>query len=111
MYAVLDGNKVVEISNLTRWVEDFEKDNRRVQYTEWGNVCISTVFLGIDHGFGAAPLWFETMRFEDPERRGHESGQWRCATYNEAILMHAEAVLQTLKEKGDGPLGDEVSSS
>ena len=45
------------------WFEDF--DNRRIARTEFvdSSIVVSTVFLGIDHGFedGSDPALFETL--------------------------------------------------
>jgi hypothetical protein len=52
---------------------------------------ISTVFLGLDHGFGGPPKLFETMIFED-SGSGEEIYMARCFTYEEAEAMHKAAV-------------------
>lgn len=71
---------------LTQWAAAL-KDNS-VEKTELPNGrLVSTVWLGLDHGFGGRPLWFETMVFakrgdgceldcdryetEDEAREGH----------------------------------------
>jgi hypothetical protein len=53
-------------------------------------MIVSTVFIGLDHNFGggAAPMLFETMIFDG----GEDDYQTRCATWDEAEQMHAEAV-------------------
>lgn len=38
-------------------------DYKRVAVSEVGDVLISTVWLGLDHGYGGEPLIFETMQF------------------------------------------------
>lgn len=55
-----------------------------------GVVHISTVFLGIDHGFlpGGPPIVFETMIFEGE----HDQDQWRYVTWDEAVRGHEYAV-------------------
>ena len=82
---LVDGEpKPVSLLEWGRWFNEI--DNRRIAETFVGEVRISTVFLGIDHNFGAgAPLWFETMIFGgkrdefcdryttlDEARRGHD---------------------------------------
>ena len=37
---------------------------RQVGLDSVGDYRVSTVFLGLDHGFGGARLWFETMVFK-----------------------------------------------
>lgn len=67
-------------------------DPWRVGETFVGTVRISTVFLGIDHRhFGDGPLLlFETMIFGGTL----DHFQNRCSTWDEAEVMHAEAVDQ-----------------
>jgi hypothetical protein len=55
--------------------------------TEIGGVSVSTIFLGVDHGF-RTPILFETMIFGGPldcERHSY-------ATYDEAEAGHEAAV-------------------
>lgn len=70
------------------WFEDVSK--RRVDQTIKDGVRISTVFLGIDHGFGfgVAPLLFETMIFGGE----HDMDQWRYASWEAAVEGHEYAV-------------------
>lgn len=49
---------------------------------------ISTVFLGLDHGWGSLPLLFETMVFGGP----CDGDQERCTTWKQAEAQHAEVV-------------------
>jgi len=67
----------------------FEKADRRVRYSEVGDVSVSTVFLGFDHGFdeNGDPVLFETMIFGGPE----DGWQTRSCTIDEARDMHKEA--------------------
>jgi hypothetical protein len=75
--------------SLMEWVALFgDSEGRRVGYDELYGYQVSTVWLGIDHNFGAGPpLIFETMVFgpeggfdvdcrrystEDQARTGHE---------------------------------------
>lgn len=55
---------------------------------------ISTVFLGINHGWEGPPMWFETMVFrlkDESDRKGYaDYGQWRYTTIEEARVGHAE---------------------
>lgn len=57
-------------------------------YTPFG-ARVSTVWLGLDHGFGnAKPLIFETMVFD---RHGHDVYQARYSTEEEARIGHERA--------------------
>jgi hypothetical protein len=60
-----------------------------VEKTDVGDVLVSTVWLGFDHGWGGAPpLIFETMTFPDGELID------RYSTEDEARKGHAAAVAQ-----------------
>jgi len=85
---VLDGrHRPVPAKDIYEWGQQ----DRRVALTKVGSYYeVSTVFLGIDHGFGSTPMWFETMVF-GPE--GAQSDmQWRYTTWEEALLGHEVAV-------------------
>ena len=56
---------------------------------------LSTVFLGVDHGYWGGPLWFESMVFT---RERKEADCERYATMQEALAGHAKM----LKEWSDG---------
>lgn len=78
----------VDLETWARWFEDIE--NRRVGWTEVGDVKVSTVCLGIDHRFGEGPpLLFETMIFGGP----HDQYQERYSTWDEAQQGHLDAVV------------------
>ena len=80
-----------KLITLRRWATLFEDDEyRTVARTRIDLVVVSTIWLGIDHGFyGGPPLIFETMTFgaEDEE-------QYRYATEEEALQHHADLVAQ-----------------
>lgn len=78
-----------------------DPDYRRVALDRVGPYEVSTVWLGLDHGFGlhARPVIFETMVFSadewhDTEREPglHEIDCRRYATEEEARAGHAEMV-------------------
>lgn len=76
-----------------KWFEQFK--NRIVAKTEISsNIRVSTIFLGIDHGFGdeGPPLLFETMVFGGPA----DSTMERYSTWNEAEQGH-EAIVETVR--------------
>ena len=77
-------------ANMEDWAIWFGTTDRHVAETIIGDVRVSTVFLGLDHGFGRnePPILFETMIF------GGEHDQYceRCSTWEEAEAMHAKAV-------------------
>jgi hypothetical protein len=87
-YSLNDKHEVIECSR-TWWsneYEDFEK-NRRVAKTDIKEgVSVSTVFLGMDHGFGQhdKPIVFETLVF------GGKLDEEMCrySTWEEAVKGH-----------------------
>lgn len=85
---ILEGHEAVP-ADLMTWAKWYETADRHVGRHEHGGVCVSTVFLGIDHRLGdeGPPLIFETMIF------GGEHDQWqdRCSTWAEAVEMHKKA--------------------
>lgn len=95
----LQGREVKEwTGSLTDWAKynyGPNNSNRRVGNDEINGLFVSTVFLGLDHGFGGKPQLFETMIFSSDNRRvdgadGYEY-QERCSTYDEAEAMHKRA--------------------
>lgn len=91
MYYILqDGIPIPEpdIRKWGAWMQSAEK-NRRVAWTEFPGVNVSTVFLGLDHAFGGGtPVLFETMIFGGE----HDQYQERYHTLEEAMLGHERAV-------------------
>jgi hypothetical protein len=74
-----------------KWFEDHS--NRRVAEDQIGEARVSTVFLGLDHGFEPVnhcnpPIVFETMIFGGK----HSDYCERCCTWDEAVKMHKAAV-------------------
>ena len=68
-------------------------------FTAGGRVTVSTVFLGVDHGFGApgGPVLFET------EVCGVQNwhSRWRYRTPGEAAAGHAAAVAEAVSRIAD----------
>lgn len=91
-YWVLKGKTPRPVNDLVTWAKWFEVANRRVAVTksDFPPITVSTVFLGIDHGFSekGLPILFETMIFGGP----HDGYQRRCSTWNDAEAMHRAAV-------------------
>jgi hypothetical protein len=99
-HAILIGHEVVQSASLNTWARWFEAASRtlgpdgmptarHVAHTLLPNGRVSTVFLGIDHGFsGDRALWFETMVFI-----GEESVETtRYTTWEQAEAGHAAMV-------------------
>lgn len=93
---ILVGDEIVECDDIYEWGEWFENNDRSIGKDEREGVRISTVFLGIDHGFpwGALPqseykpVLFETMIFGGPL----DQEQWRYNSLESAREGHKTAV-------------------
>ena len=87
---VLDGHEVRPASDILEWGVKFRQDRvvAKTQVSE--TILVSTVFLGIDHGFSVdrPPLLFETMVFGD----GEDDLMGRCSTWEQAEEMHKRVV-------------------
>jgi hypothetical protein len=76
------------VGDLLEWARWMNAADRHVNIDLIGNTRISTVFLGLDHGFGGnVPVLFETMIFGGP----HDGYQERCSTWEEAEIQHNKA--------------------
>lgn len=82
-------DKVPVPATLLEWGRWFEKNERIVSQEELNGVCVSTVFLGVDHSFfrGSLPALFETMIFGGE----HDGYQARSCTWHEAEEEHTKA--------------------
>ena len=98
-YYILDENKMAVPADLMRWAKFIEDpNNKRVALDVFhkqknnsvvlGETRISTLFLGIDQGFGdnTEPILFETMVFAYDDDGDHDME--RCSTWNQAQEMH-----------------------
>jgi FKBP-type peptidyl-prolyl cis-trans isomerase 2 len=92
MYAFLKNKEVVPCSMEEFSRADLSINKRRVAFTKINNIEISTVFLGINHGFGGKDLWFETMIFGGFHDDDGELYQERYETWQEAEEGHLRAV-------------------
>lgn len=91
----------------THWMET-HRGLLHVADTRFGAVRVSTVFLGLDHGFGAfaealgwepgPPILYESMVFGGPL----DGEQWRYATRAEADAGHT-ALCIAVTEAADHP--------
>ena len=109
LHAILnEKHEVIPVRDWREWAEWMEtgfgpgaENNRRVAEIHINGWWVSTVFLGINHGFYGPPQWFETMVFEEypppPEIGGKirallDEMQVRYATWPEAEAGHAAIV-------------------
>lgn len=94
-----NGDPIPESDTLA-WAAWFENNNekRRLARDDVGPLCVSTVFLGIDHAFGGpTPVLFESMVFRDGIEFGDYSARYH--TREEALAGHRSIVLR-LQEGG-----------
>lgn len=87
--------------SMDTWAALLEEPNYKlVKVTEIGDVKVSTVWLGLDHGFGGKrPVIFETMTFPGNDCE-------RYSTLQEAIAGH-ELMVERVKQEmveGEGTL-------
>jgi hypothetical protein len=96
---LLRDREPVPTDDVHLWGRWFEKADRTVLRTELidGSV-ISTVFLGVDHGWGGEPLLFETAVFFAPNTAPTAAAQRLCdiarryTTWSQAECGHVELV-------------------
>ena len=81
------GEQPILCSDYVLWESWFENvDNRQVASKQIGEKMVSTVFLGIDHGYGGPPILWETMVFGS---NNEELEKDRCTgDRNQALAMH-----------------------
>lgn len=94
-YILTEDREPLEVDAAT-WAVWFETANRRVARTELpGGGFISTVFLGLDHGYfkDEPPILFETMSKIGDEWEDYFE---RYATWAEAEAGHARIVAEAL---------------
>ncbi len=92
-HAILEDKRIVSVDTTT-WAKWFESnvENRIIKRTEVGESAVSTVFLGLNHGFHGKDLWFETLVFG-----GKLDGEMnRYETYEEAEAGH-EVMVERVK--------------
>lgn len=86
---ILEGTEPQPCHDWLLWAIWYEKSNRRIAMHRVRGVCVSTVFLGLDHGWGdGPPILFETMVFGG----FFHDYQRRYATYEDADAGHREAL-------------------
>ena len=91
---ILDGHEPVPEPDVIAWARWFESADRQVRDTARDDVRVSTVFLGLDHGFpGRRPQLFETMLFVNGALEGRE----RYCTWDEAEAGHERWVTRVFK--------------
>lgn len=96
-YIIDDEHNIVPQPDLRMWAEWYETADRHVGFCDFGDMKVSTVFLGMDHSWdGSAPMLFETMVFERNRDPGLELDyvqsddfeMWRYSTWAQAEAGH-----------------------
>jgi hypothetical protein len=82
-YYILEGHTPKAVS-FEEWSTKFSEQDRRVALSNIGESEVSTVFLGLDHGWGGETLLFETLVFGGPM----DGEMNRCETWEQAEEMH-----------------------
>ena len=88
---ILVNSEPKTVEDVIIWARWFETHERRLRATSFGEVCVSTIFLGLDHQFGQGkPLLFETMVFANGNERLKEMDQemFHYHTAEEAVKGH-----------------------
>lgn len=88
---ILKDKKPVPEPDLMKWAEWMEESplKKSVGLDEFGNIKVSTIFLGLDHNFGRGrPLLYETMIFGGI----HDMYQTRYHTWEQAEVGHRIAL-------------------
>lgn len=90
---ILVGKEPIEERDALKWADWFGVANRRVAETRLKDCRVSTIFLGLNHNYGAGrPLLFETMVFG-----GELDGEMnRYSTWDEAEAGH-NAIVERIK--------------
>jgi len=103
LYVLDDKQRPVPEIDAVKWGQWYEKSNRHVGLHEFGSIRVSTVFLGVDHGWaGMAPVLWETMVFDD--NKGPLDGEMtRCSgSWEQAEAMHQAMVARVASVNAPG---------
>lgn len=117
IYYILDEQIVKPVETLEEWATaryDEDEEGKLTRTKDWivkqetiHGKFISTVFLGMDHGWGEGPpIVFETMVFSK-EGDGIEDSVCRYSTWEEAEAGHAKAVELVKNEENKEPVRTE----
>jgi len=83
-------NRAVVVEDLLEWGKWFQENDRVLAQDNVPPFRVSTVFLGLDHGWDdGPPLLWETMIFNDPIEGEH---QQRYSYWEDAVDGHWDAV-------------------
>ena len=114
MFYILNEARQVVSATLEEWSDYYNTNDRHLCKTQVRDgAWVSTVFLGIDHGWGGGtPLVFESMAFTCEHEKhiafgrevdgvGEELDQERYCTYDQALRGHERMVEKWAKARED----------
>lgn len=79
-----------DVGAWARWYERVDRERQIARTDLAGGGYVSTVFLGIDHGWGEGdPVLWETMVFDTPDGDDHQE---RYTSREDALAGHARIV-------------------
>lgn len=94
IYTLSEDGEPLRCLNLMEWALWYEYGERGVKQDIVGDFWVSTVFLGLDYGWGnEAPILWETMVFKD----GKDVELDRCAGNREQALAMHEAMVERMQ--------------
>ena len=98
-YTLDSSGRIHPEPDFVTWGQWYATANRQIALNELNSIHVSTIFLGIDHGFGFhdQPILFETMTFGPEPWDGQ---QWRYATMGAALQGH-HIVVKAIKHDLD----------
>lgn len=91
-YRITDCEGKLKDATLEEWAKWFDSKDRIIGKTFIGDILVSTICLGINHGYLGKVLWFETMIFSGEFSEFQE----RYETFEEAKIGHEEAVRKVM---------------
>lgn len=88
---ILQDGKPMPIRDTVTWAQWMEKNlDEFVRHDNFGNVLVSTVFLGMDegHSYTGRPILWETMIFSEGDESIDRKFQWRYTSKEDADRNH-----------------------
>lgn len=89
-YTLGPNHELIRTDDPFEWSFWCMTNDRKVAESYVCGFWVSTVFLGLDHGFAGTRLLFETMVFDE----GSTIRCDRCETWEQAEAMHARIVAE-----------------
>lgn len=104
IHYILRGTTPVACPNLLEWADWWHSADKQLAYAEGPEVCISTVFLGIDHAIArGTPVLFETVITggdNDGESRRYTTWEDAIAGHDDFLKKYGIVPLETCSIQG-----------